>query len=109
MWRIGLAFLLGHCCIHALARLPRPAWSVVLLLTLAVAVRLRSRLPAAFLLGLAWAWLHGAIRIEDDLPTVLEGQTLLVRGYVASLPDQTGTDSQFLLDVSDAAPGVPPR
>lgn len=109
MWRIGLAFLLGHCCIHALARLPAPRWGILLALALAVSMVLRSRLSSALLLGVAWAWLHGALRIEDDLPTTLEGQPLVVRGYVASLPDESGVDSQFLLDVSAAVADVPPR
>jgi competence protein ComEC len=110
MWRIGLAFLLGHCCIHALARLPAAyPWAFVLLLALAIGARMRSQLLVACLLGFGWAWLHGAIRIEDDLPTGLEGQSLLVRGYVASVPQETGGDSQFSFDVIEAPHGVPAR
>lgn len=108
MWRIGLAFLLGHCCVHALARLPALyPWGIVLLLALVIAAGLRSRLLIVCLLGVGWAWLHGAMRIEDDLPTVLEGESLLVRGYVASLPQETRVDSQFSFEVIDAPRGVP--
>jgi competence protein ComEC len=110
MWRIGLAFLLGHCCIHGLAHLPAPRpWGYVLVLALVMAAGLRSGLLAACLLGIGWAWLGAAIRIEDDLPTTLEGQSLLVRGYVASVPQQALGDSQFLFDVIEAPQGVPPR
>ena len=87
MGRVALAFLLGACCIHCLARLPD--WHGALGLLVAAAALTfvgRFKLVAALLAGLAWTWLSAAGRTAGDLPPALEGQDLLVRGYVASFP-----------------------
>jgi competence protein ComEC len=104
MWRIGLAFLAGHCCIHGLAQLPSHEWLGALALGATLAWVLRSRIALACIAGLAWAWLNAATRLAHDLPPSLEGVDTLVTGYVASLPDPTATDPQFILEVvrSDA-------
>jgi competence protein ComEC len=110
MGRVALAFLLGACCIHSLDRLPH--WHGAMgLLVAAGALMLvgRFKLVAGLLAGLAWTWLSAAGRVAGDLPLALEGQDLLVRGYVASFPQTAAGDSQFLLDVAEPRRGVPPR
>lgn len=113
MGRVALAFLLGACCIHSLARLPQ--WTAVGWLVAAVALALVGRfktlasLLAALSVGVAWTWLNAGVRTAGDLPPVMEGQDLLVRGYVASFPYAAAGDSQFLLDVVEPRRGVPPR
>lgn len=112
MLRSGLAFLAGHGCIHSLTALPAAQpWAWVLAAVLALCALRRSKLGVIFLLGVAWAWLNAAARLSDDLPTALEGDDLVVRGYVASLPDGAAgeTDLQFDFDVTAAARGVPSR
>ncbi len=108
MGRVALAFLLGHCGVHGLAGLPAGHWSIALLLfLLAAALALAlvgkfkpvARVLAAASAGLAWALLNATVRTAGDLPPALEGQDLLVRGYVASFPRSTTGDSQFVLDV----------
>ncbi|HJY42436.1 MAG TPA: DUF4131 domain-containing protein, partial [Steroidobacteraceae bacterium] len=110
MGRVAVAFLVGHCVIHCLPRLPAWQWSVGLL---AAAVVLgyvgRFKLVAIFVAGLGWALLNCAWRSAGDLSPALEGSDLLVRGYVASLPNDAGADSQFLLDVVEPRGGVSPR
>jgi competence protein ComEC len=109
MGRIGFAFLLGHCCVHALARLPSLEWAPVLGGALALAAACRWKLIAALLLGIGSAWGHAAARLAGDLPTALEGRELLIRGHVVSIPQEIAGDSQFLFRVDAAAPGVPAR
>lgn len=110
MGRVAVAFLLGHCCIHSLPRLPAWHWSVALLAAaLALAAVGRFKLVAAFLAGLGWALLSCALRSAGDLPPALEGRDLLVRGYVASIPNDAGADSQFLLDAVEPRGDVSPR
>lgn len=109
-WGLGLAFLLGHCCVHSLAQLPSPRpWVSVLIAAMALAAAARFVLVVSFMAGLAWAWAHGAMRLENDLPARLEGAQLIVRGHIASLPDSSAADPQFLFDVSGPRAGVPPR
>lgn len=110
MGRVAVAFLLGHCVIHCLPRLPAWQWSVGLLAAAFVLSRVgRFKLVAIFLAGLGWALLNCAWRCAGDLPPALEGRDLLVRGYVASVPNDAGADSQFLLDVMEPRGGVSPR
>lgn len=118
MGRVALAFLFGHCCVHSLARLPAWHWTLGLLvlllgasLLLTVVGRFKplTRPLAGLAAGLAWALLSAVGRTAGDLPPALEGQDLLVRGYVASLPQTAAGDSQFLLDVVEPRAGVSPR
>jgi competence protein ComEC len=110
MGRVAIAFLLGHCCIHCLPRLPAWHWSLALLAAaLGLAGVGRFKLLAIFLAGLGWALLNCGSRSAGDLLPALEGRDLLVRGYVASIPTETGADSQFLLDVAEPRGGVSPR
>jgi competence protein ComEC len=110
MGRVAVAFLLGHCVIHCLPRLPAWQWSVALLVAAVVLGCVgRFKLVAIFLAGLGWALLNCAWRSAGDLPPALEGRDLLVRGYVASVPNDAGADSQFLLDVVEPRGGVSPR
>jgi competence protein ComEC len=110
MGRVAVAFLLGHCVIHCLPRLPPWPWSVGLLVAAVVLGSVgRVKLVGIFLAGLGWALLNCTWRSAGDLPPALEGRDLLVRGYVASLPKHAGADSQFLLDVAEPRGGVSPR
>jgi competence protein ComEC len=108
MGRVALAFLLGHCGIHGLERLPAGHSSTLLLaLLLAAALALTlvgkfkpvTRPLAALSAGLGWALLNATARTAGDLPPGLEGQDLLVHGYIASFPRTAAGDSQFVLDV----------
>jgi competence protein ComEC len=108
---IALAFLAGHCFVHVWPRLPALHWTV--LIVPAVIVALTSKQPsrywvAAALCGVVWAWSHAAIRLAAELPTQLEGRDILLRGFIASLPD-ANADPQFLFQVVAGQPGVPSR
>ena len=110
MLRTALAFLAGHLVVHSLGTLPAIwPWALVATVLLVVAVLMRIPWGVALVLCVAWAWGHAALRIADDLPHQVEGVDLVIVGDVASLPDATGTDVQFELDVVTADPGVPSR
>ncbi|GFE87919.1 DNA internalization-related competence protein ComEC/Rec2 [Steroidobacter agaridevorans] len=120
MGAIALGFLAGHCLIHGLPHLPAPAWLVVIVLALLMLLVGRHRAARkardfsiatasiAVLLGILWAWGHAASRLAEDLPPALEGRDVIVRGFIASLPDSK-VDPQFEFDGVDAAAGIPKR
>ncbi len=120
MLAIALAFLTGHCVIHSLPGLPDLVWLPVIVLALCVILvggRLAARQPGhlsirkvstAAALGLLWAWGHASLRLADDLQPALEGQDLVVRGLIASLPDSS-TDPQFVVEVVAAPVEIPTR
>lgn len=110
VWRIGVAFLAGHGLIHTLSALPPPQpWGWILAAAIVLAICARSPLLVVLGLGVAWAWINAAMRLANDLSPVLEGQDVLVIGYIASLPDARAADSQFAFDVASALDGVPRR
>jgi competence protein ComEC len=111
MGAIALAFLVGHGGVHLWPRLPALLWTMLVVPVVVVALTSRRR-PlywlAAALCGVLWAWSHAAIRIGADLPPALEGRDLLLRGFIASLPD-SNVDPQFVFQVVEGQPGVPER
>jgi competence protein ComEC len=110
MLRIGIAFLLGHCCIHGLAALPAwYPWAVALCALLVPLAMLRWSTAATLVLGALWAWGNAAVRLADDMPAELEGEDVLVGGHIASLPDLVDGDPQFDVDVTTAPATVPSR
>jgi competence protein ComEC len=104
MWRIGIAFLIGQCCLHAVSSLPY-LWPGALLLALGIgaAIFLRTYFLLAILLGFGWAWSHAQLRLDCDLPAELEGRDLIVTGRVASMLDVRNVDPQFEFDVEHAS------
>ena len=120
MGAIALGFLAGHCLTHSVPRLPSIGWLVVIVFAVSVLILVRRRTARtagdislattliACLLGIVWAWGHAALRLADDLPPVLEGQDLTVRGVIASLPDSK-IDPQFVFEVRESAADVPKR
>jgi competence protein ComEC len=112
MWRVGLAFLCGDCFVQLLPQLPSEGWLFVGFTVLAAAWLTPSRVrrcSVALVLGLVWAWLRAAQVQSDSLDPAIEGHDVWVEGWIASLPDNSESDSQFVFDVAHPAPGIPTR
>ncbi|HEU4600488.1 MAG TPA: DNA internalization-related competence protein ComEC/Rec2 [Steroidobacteraceae bacterium] len=112
MWRIGLAFLCGDCFVQLLPQLPSRAWVFVAFSVLAAIGLTPSRVRrciVALVFGVLWAWLRAAQVQSDSLDPAIEGHDVWVEGWIASLPDNSEADSQFVFDVAHPAPGIPSR
>lgn len=91
---IGAAWAAFSCGVILLYRLPvLPAWTwlagaaiVVFLIASRRRARVLAALLAASLAGMAWAAWHAETRLAQRLPPSLEGQPVIVRGYVCDLP-----------------------
>lgn len=84
----ALSFTLGALLTAQCAGLPAWPWLVLVWL---VAAWLRVRgacLPAAFLFGLAWSFTFAAWRMQDRLPSALEGRDVVLTGQIADLPQR---------------------
>jgi competence protein ComEC len=104
MWRNGIAFLIGQCCVHLLPALPSYwPWAAVLGVAAGAALFLRTYAVLAILLGFGWAWSFAHLRLADDLPAELEGRDLIVIGRIASMLDVRELDPQFEFDVEHAS------
>lgn len=98
MRRIALGFLIGAAGLQQLTALPDMVWSVGLLLVLllaAVLLRGRGLLSLAVGIGFFWASIVAHYLLAGALPTELEGQDVVVEGFVASLPEQKGRRLRF--------------
>jgi competence protein ComEC len=110
MGRIGLAFLIGHCCIYLLPALPRVwPWGGVLLVALAVAAVMRRFWIVACVAGFGLAWSCAQTRLADDLSPSLEGRDIVVAGRIASILDTRDIDPQFEFEVEQTDHDVPRR
>lgn len=110
MWRIGIAFLIGHCCVHSLSVLPRLwPWAGLLAVGMVLAGVLRSVVLAALVCGFSLAWFHAHARLADDLAPELEGRDIVVVGHIASILDATNLDPQFEFDVEASDHAAPAR
>ncbi len=110
MWRIGIAFLIGQCGVHALSSLPS-MWPGGLWLALAAVAALLMRRYFVFvvLLGFGWTWSHAQLRLDRDLPSELEGRDLIVTGRIASMLDVRDRDPQFDVAIEKASDERVPR
>lgn len=107
-----LAAVAGILAAQQLPELP-PAWVAPALAVIAsvLLISRRLRLPTLFLLGLAWALIFAAARVDEKLVSALERQDLTLEGTVASLPQTLDDGIRFDFYPSDhsAAAQVPGR
>jgi competence protein ComEC len=108
MFLTALAFLAGHCAVHALPVLPTTRWLWLVAAAASLFALLRVRWCLALTVGVCWAWSHAAWRIADALPAQAEPTDAEVSGYVASTVD-TDPAVRFAFDVQSAVPALPKR
>ncbi|HEX7373972.1 MAG TPA: DNA internalization-related competence protein ComEC/Rec2 [Steroidobacteraceae bacterium] len=90
MWAIVAGFVAGCGAVVALPEWPAPALVCAGCLVLAgCAAAARSVILLAFVLGVLLCWCEARARLDDRLAPTLEGQSLTVRGTVASVPQGT--------------------
>jgi competence protein ComEC len=100
----SVALLAGVVVVQLLPQLP-PLWLEIsgLLFSLLLLWRVpRSRLPAIFLCGAAWACLRADFALAQRLPLVLEGEDIQVSGTIIGLPQAQEGSTRFELYVETA-------
>jgi competence protein ComEC len=103
-----MAWLLGACVLLLQPMLPGAGTLALVCLAAAVlAAVLRRGAPLAFAVGYALSWQQGGERMAARLDPQLEGQTLAIRGVVASVPQAMADGVRFRLAATPQA-GIPP-
>jgi competence protein ComEC len=92
--RIAAGFLAGVIVVQHFPALPDPWLVLPAGLLLALAIRFRRALPAAFLAGLIWAAVYGQLRLSEELPTAGRLEAV-VEGQVLSLPEAMDRGVRF--------------
>lgn len=98
----ALAFTAGVLAPQQLVSLPAWPWIALAWLAFALLVWRRALVAAAFVLGVAWALSSAAWRLQERLPTQLDGQDATYRGSIVSLPQRFSHGWRF-----DFAPESP--
>ena len=115
MFLLAIAILVGVCAVHLLPVLPAPVWLVAPIAVAAGAFALRKRrrrgmtIVMGVVIGVAWAWTHGVLRMMEALPADMAQVDAEVVGYVASTLGGDAGDVRFAFDVVEATPHMPPR
>jgi competence protein ComEC len=94
-----IAFLFGVLLLQLQASLPPAPWLFAAPLLPLLFFPLHKRLAllsAALLAGYLWAVFVAQQRLDDLLPTVLEGADVVLVGQVAGLPERAARQSRFL-------------
>ncbi len=99
-----IAFLLGVCALHGLEALPGP-WTAALL-PAALYLAAASRFAAAgwCAVGFLWALLSAHATLAARLPSVLDGQDLVLTGRIASIPSHSPRRTRFDFEVDSGLP-----
>ncbi len=102
----SLLFVAGMAALHSMPVLPPATIGIIFLLCILIIARQpKTRWVLTLLIGFAWAWLHAAQRLEDRLDASLDGEKLVMRGCVVSLPQKRGYGWRF--DFEPDNPNLP--
>ncbi len=101
-WRLLLAFVAGSILATLTPLVPDPGWALGLA-ALAVALLYRQswRVPAAFMLGMAWFLLQAGWLLESQWPADLAGERVTLTGTVSGLPETRGQGTRFVFRPDD--------
>ena len=104
-----LSLLAGILSVQQMPSLPGIIWLPVALVGIAGFAWLRWWKAVAFLVGLLWALGYAASQLADRLPEYVAGQDVLVKGYVADLPEHEDNHTRFNFNVLVSAKPVPDK
>ncbi len=96
MIKIAIGFLLGCLLCLNLSELPAAGWLLALLL--APLIWFRQLLLSSLIVGLLWSGVQAHLRLTDQLPETLAGQTILTQGRIASVPEQHDHLVRFIFE-----------
>ncbi|NOZ38391.1 MAG: DNA internalization-related competence protein ComEC/Rec2 [Gammaproteobacteria bacterium] len=96
-----MAFLAGILSLQWLQVLPAIEWSILLLLAFPLLLLLPGywRLTGWWLAGACWMLLQAQLILAHSLPLELEGQDVLIRGRISSLPEQNFRRKRFEFEI----------
>lgn len=82
-----LLFLLGILLLQNFSTLPDLYWvGIILFIALFCKLLFKTNYITAFLCGFAWVIFYANFQVNWKIPNELEGKTIQVSGYIASLP-----------------------
>lgn len=98
----SVTLLIGIIAILILQRLPNiygltlaVILSLLILIFLPKALKKIFLLPLTLLLGFGWVTWHAEWRLHHELPKAVENKDVIVRGVVASIPEQVANGQRF--------------
>jgi competence protein ComEC len=102
-----LSFLAGILVIQQFHELPGIQWILAILGFAGILASFRCWRFFAFAMGLAWAIAFAGIRLNDRLPEALAGQDVILKGYIADLPELDSQHVRFNFRPDKTAQNIP--
>ncbi len=103
MVSIAFGFLLGVVILQQSVSLPPSVWSIALVFCLpALFLFWKYRFFWALCIGFLYALIPSEQRLEARIMPQLEGNDLIVKGSIQSIPDKRGKDWRFQLQINEA-------
>lgn len=100
-----IAFLIGVLFLQYFTQLPNEKW-VWWIVASSIFIRILLsqywqylRLPIAIMLGFAWCLWYASAQLAWRLPPEIEGKPIIIKGYIASIPDASFQDTSFLFSL----------
>jgi len=97
----ALSFLAGLLLVQQFSVLPDIEWLIAGGVVAGIIAWLRYWRCLFFVLGVLWAIGFAMHRLSDRLPEQLEGMDVLVKGYIADLPEQDEKRARFDFIIRD--------
>src|SRR4051812_5242376 len=95
-----LAFLLGILLLQYFPFLPEKKWLFLLVTLVAITSQIKFlRLISASILGFTYVFCFVHTQTAWTLPPAFEGKTVLITGYIASIPDVSDHRTAFLFKI----------
>jgi len=109
MITITFSLLAGILLVQLLPALPDGAWLLAIMMMAGLVAVKRCYRLAFVLFGIAWALYFASLQLSDRLSDNLEGQELVVKGTVVSLPEQEDKRLRFDFHVTDSTVVLPKK
>lgn len=101
---VAVAFLGGCLFVQQLSELPPLFWAIVLIPLSFAAWRKPAWLVAlSFAAAVLWTGYRAGLVLDDKLAAGLEGEDLVVEGFIADIPQQTEFGYRFPFDIITAS------
>jgi len=99
MLAIAMSFFLGDTWVQCLPALNFAYLFIPVALAVMAVATLRSKTAIKcglfFIAGIAWAWWHASMQLQDDLQRELEAKDVLIAGVIVSIPEYESYGVKF--------------
>lgn len=95
-----LTFLLGDVLLQQFSHLPNLFWISGFIVFFIFIFYFNKKIALGMLLGFFWTFFYAEMHLAEKLPNELEGKKMIVRGYIAAIPNISKNSAAFLFSLN---------